>query len=133
MNTFEFVNAINSTKKPNLMVGTENDELAEKSYVPFVVNRALSYFPDTVMYANHMNIHHILDNKPQNEYLLNTIRPGKRFSKWAKKEDGDLQLVMQYFSYGVDKAKQVLPLLSNEQLSMIKTTLQSGVQDDIAR
>ena len=133
MNPFDYVNAINSQNKKDLMTGTENDELAESSYVPFVVNRALSYFPDTIMYANHMNIHRILDNKPQFHYLLNTIRPGKRFSKWAKKEDGDLQLVMQYFSYGVDKAKQVLPLLSNEQLSMIKTTLQSGVQDDIAR
>jgi len=133
MNPFEFVNAINSQSKKDLMTGTENDELAESGYVPFVVNRALSYFLDTIMYANHMNIHRILDNKLQFHYLLNTIRPGKRFSKWAKKEDGDLQLVMQYFSYGVDKAKQVLPLLSNEQLSMIKTTLQSGVQDDIAR
>jgi hypothetical protein len=133
MNPFEFVNAINSQSKKDLMTGTENDELAESGYVPFVVNRALSYFLDTIMYANHMNIHRILDNKLQFHYLLNTIRPGKRFSKWAKKEDSDLQLVMQYFSYGVDKAKQVLPLLSNEQLSMIKTTLQSGVQDDIAR
>lgn len=133
MNVFEFVNAINSAKKPNLMKGTENDELAEKSYVPFVVNRALSYFPDTVMYANHMNIHHILDSRLQNEYLLNTIRPGRRFSKWAKREDGDLQLVMQYFQYSIDKAKQVLPLLSEQQLSMIKTTLQSGVEDDITR
>ena len=133
MNAFDYVNAINLSKK-DMMTGTENDELAEKGYVPFVTNRALSYFPETVMYANHMNIHHILDNKLQFHYLLNSIRPGKRFSKWAKREDGDLQLVMEYFQYGIDKAKQVLPLLSEEQLSMIKTTLQSGVDNDsIAR
>lgn len=129
MNAFDYVNAINMSKK-DMMTGTENDELAEKGYVPFVTNRALSYFPETVMYANHMNIHHILDNKLQFHYLLNSIRPGKRFSKWAKREDGDLQLVMDYFQYGIDKAKQVLPLLSEEQLSMIKTTLQSGVDND---
>ena len=133
MTPFDFVNSINSSKKADLMTGTENDELAEKAYVPFVVNRALSYFVDTLQYANHMNIHHILDNKLQFHYLLNTIRPGRRFSKWAKKEDSDLQLVMQYYSYGVDKAKQALPLLSVEQLSMIKTILQSGVEDDITR
>lgn len=132
MNPFEFVNAINQTKK-DLMTGTENDVLAERGYTPYVVNRSLSYFPDTIMYANHMNIHSILDNKLQFHYLLNTIRPGKRFSKWAKREDGDLQLVMQYFSYGIDKAKQVLPLLSVEQLSMIKTTLQCGVENDATR
>lgn len=132
MNPFDFVNAINQSKK-DIMTGTENDELAEKGYVPFVINRALSYFPDTVMYANHMNIHHIVDNKLQFHYLLNSIRPGKRFSKWAKKDDSELQLVMQYYSYGIDKAKQVLPLLSEQQLSMIKTTLQSGVENDITR
>ena len=71
-----------------------------------------------------------LDNKLQFHYLLNSIRPSKRFSKWAKREDSDLQLVMDYFQYGIDKAKQVLPLLSAEQLSMIKTTLQSGVDNN---
>ena len=132
MNAFDYVNAINQSKK-DLMTGTENDELAEKGYVPFVTNRSLSYFVDTALYANHMNIHHILDNKLQFHYLLNSIRPGKRFSKWAKRDDSDLQLVMQYYNYGVDKAKQALPLLSDEQLSMIKMTLTSGVDNDIAR
>ena len=130
MNPFEFVNAINSSSKKDLMTGTENDDLAEKSYVPFVVNRALSYFPDTLMLANHMNIHHILDNKLQFHYLLNIVRPARRMSKWAKKQDSDLQLVMQYYNYNVDKAKQALPLLSPHQLSIIKTKLQSGIEDE---
>ena len=130
MTPFDFVNAINSNKKPDIMSGTENDELAEKAYVPFVVNRALSYFPDSLMYANDMNINNFLDNKLQFHYLLNTIRPAKRFSKWVKKDDSDLQLVMQFYNYGVDKAKQVLPLLSTEQLSIIRNKLQSGIADD---
>jgi hypothetical protein len=133
MSPFDYVNAINSQGKKDLMTGTENDELAEKSYVPFVVNRALSYFPDTVMYANHMNIHHILDNKLQFHYHLNIVRPARRMSKWAKKTDGDLQLVMQYYNYNVDKAKQALPLLSSEQLSIIRTKIQSGIEDDNTR
>ena len=132
MNAFDYVNAINQSKK-DLMTGTENDELAEKSYVPFVTNRSLSYFVDTILHANYMNIHSILDNKLQFQYLLNSIRPGKRFSKWAKRDDSELQLIMRYYNYSIDKAKQVLPLLSDEQLSMIKTTLQSGVDNDIAR
>ena len=129
MNPFDFVNAINMSKK-DLMTGSENDAVVEKAYVPFLVNRALSYFPDTVLHANLMNKHINLDNKLQFHYLLNSIRPSKRFSKWAKREDSDLQLVMEYFQYGIDKAKQVLPLLSAEQLSMIKTTLHSGVDND---
>lgn len=130
MSPFDFVNAINSSKKPDLMSGTENDDLAEKAYVPFVVNRALSYFPDTLMYANYMNIHHILDNKLQFHYLLNIVRPARRMSKWAKKQDSDLQLIMQYYNYGIDKAKQALPLLSPQQLSIIKTKLQSGIENE---
>lgn len=130
MTPFDFVNAINSAKKPDLMTDTENDEIAEKAYVPFVVNRALSYFPDSILFANTMNIHGILDNKLQFHYLLNTIRPGKRFAKWAKKQDNDLQLIMQYYNYSADKAKQALSILSEEQISTIKTIMQSGIQND---
>jgi Bacteriophage clamp loader A subunit len=104
MNPFDFVNAINTSKK-DLMTGSENDELAEKAYVPYVVNRALSYFPETLLYANEMNVHHLIDNKLQFHYFLNNIRPGKRFSKWVKKEDSEnLQAVMTYYGYGTEKA-----------------------------
>ena len=130
MNPFDFVNAINKSKK-DLMTGGEDDEQAEKDYVPFVVNRSLSYFPDTLMYMNEINQYPDLDKKLQFHFLLNSIRPGKRFSKWVKKEDSvNLLAVMQYYGYGVDKAKQALPLLSNEQLSIIKTIITSGVEHD---
>ena len=130
MTPFDFVNAINMSKK-DLMTGSEDDVQAEKDYVPFVVNRSLSYFPETLMHANQINMYPDLDKKLQFHFLLNSIRPGKRFSKWVKKEeDADLQLIMQHYSYSVDKAKQVLPLLSNEQLSIIRTIQTSGVEND---
>lgn len=130
MTPFDYVNAINMSKK-DLMTGSEDDIQAEKDYVPFVVNRALSYFPETLMYANDANMMKEVDNKLQFHFLLNSIRPGKRFSKWVKKEEStDLQLVMKYYSYSIDKAKQALPLLSDEQLSIIRTILTSGVEDD---
>ena len=130
MNPFDFVNAINMSKK-DLMTGSEDDQQTEKDYVPYVVNRSLSYFPDTLMYVNEINQYRDLDNKLQFHYLLNSIRPGKRFSKWAKKEENsDLQYVIQYYGYSIDKAKQVLSLLSQEQLSMIKRILTGGVEND---
>lgn len=126
MNPFEFVNSITFNKK-DMMTGTENDELAEKSYVPFVVNRALSYFPDTILYSNEMNINHHVDNKLQYHYLINSIRPKKRFSKWAKKqEDNDLDAVIQYYGYNREKAEQALSLLSPEQLEELKQRLNKG-------
>ena len=50
MNPFKYLNEINYGKR-NIMV----DEETEKAYAPFIINRSLSYFPDTVALANEMN------------------------------------------------------------------------------
>lgn len=126
MNVFDYVNAINFTKE-DLMTGTENDELAEKGYVPFITNKSLSYFPDTVMYGNEMNRYHHLDNKLQFHYLINSVRPKKRFSKWAKRqEDNDLEAVKEYYGYNNAKGEAALSLLSPDQVKAIKKRLNKG-------
>lgn len=125
-NPFDYVSAINYTKK-DMMTDTENDELAEADYKPYLTNKALSYFPDTIMYANEMNMHHQADNKLQFQYLLNIVRPKKRFSKWAKRQDGDdFEAVKQYFKYNNAKTEQAISLLSPEQIEQIKTILDTG-------
>lgn len=125
-NPFDYINAINFTKK-DLMTGTENDDLAESGYVPFITNRALSYFPDTILYANEMNMNNHLDNKLQFHYLINSIRPKKRFSKWAKRqEDNDIEALMEYYGYNRTKAEAVISLLSPDQLKDIKKRLNKG-------
>jgi len=35
------------------------DDITEKSYNAFMINRSLSYFQDTVFFANEMNLQHI--------------------------------------------------------------------------
>jgi len=130
VNPFDFTNSINQTKK-DLMRGTANDKIAEKSYSPFLTNRALSYHNDTVFYANEMNTRHHLDNLLQYDFLLNIIRPKKRFAKWSKKDnDGDVLIVKEYFGYNDTKARQALAILTPEQLTQIKITLQKGGRDD---
>lgn len=122
MNPFDYVNSINSSKE-DIMV----DETSEKGYSSYMVNKALSYFIDTVMYANDMNERYHLDNKMQYFYLINTIRSKKRFSKWIKNvENNDLTAVQDYYGYSIEKAKVALSLLSNEQLTIIKKTLETG-------
>lgn len=126
MNPFEFVNSINFTKK-DLMTNSDNDELSEKAYVPFLVNKSLSYFVDTIMYSNEINTLSHLDNKLQYHFLLNSIRPSKRFAKWAKKQDSnDLDNVKAYFNLNNEKAQQALSLLSREQLKLIEQKLEKG-------
>lgn len=128
-NPFEYVNSINSTKK-NMMRGTENDELAERGYNPFMTNRALSYHNDTIGLANEMNQRHEIDGIMQYEFLLNTVRSKKRYAKWHKKEnDSDLDAIKEYFNYSDAKALQALNVLSDEQLQKIKTKLAKGGRD----
>lgn len=120
---FDFVNAINFTKKDLIA----EEQMSSKDYVPFVVNRSLSYFTDTLLYANEMNMYRDLDNDLQFRFLLNSIRPKKRFSKWAKTENTDvLDLLTQYFECSLPKAKEYLTLLTEEQLDAIRECVTKG-------
>ena len=122
MNPFEIVKAVTHTKE-NLMV----DVHAEKGYTPYMVNRALSFFVDTVFQANEMNKNYHLDNKLQFDYLLNNIRPRKRWSQWLKPEKIDnIDIVKEYYEFSNEKAKNALEILSVDQLEHIKQKLDIG-------
>lgn len=123
MNPFDFINAINTTKEDLFQ-----DPQAEKDYSPFIVNRGLSYFYDTVLQANEMNRLHQCPKKWQFQFFINSIARKKRFSKWHKKdaETETLKMVMRYYGYSIQKAKEVLTILSPEQLKIIKTKMDTG-------
>ena len=122
MSPFDYVNSINDTKK-DIMI----DDMTEKSYNGFMINRSLSYFPDTVGLANVMNQHHHLDNKLQYHFLINIIRKRKRFSKWLKPEiESDIEVVKKYYGYSNEKARQALPLLSPDQIKTIRQKVDQG-------
>lgn len=126
MSPFDYVNAINTSKK-DLIRSSDNPELAEKSYVPFVVNKALSYFVDTIMYANEMNINSHIDYKLQNDYYLNSVRVSKRFSKWSKKiEDSDVESIQEYYKVSFAKAVEIYKVLTSEQINLIKEKIIKG-------
>jgi len=126
MNPFDYVNSVTFTKK-DMMRGTENDELAEKDYVPFLVNRSLSYHEDCILFANEINQRSHLDHLLQYDFFINIIRPRKRFAKWAKPtKDEDLEAVMEYFGYSRVKAQSAITVLTNEQVTMIKEKLIKG-------
>ena len=122
MNPFEFINAINTTKK-NMIV----DDLTEKAYNAFMVNRSLSYFQDTVLLANEMNRYHHLDSKLQFSFLINSVRKKKRFAKWAKPTNpNNLEVVKEYYGYSNEKARQVLTILSDGQIEILKAKVYKG-------
>lgn len=122
MNPFEYLNAINNTKK-DIMV----DDLAERGYNSFMINRGLSYFNDTVLFANEMNRLHHTPNRLQFDFFINIIRKRKRFSKWMKPETvNDLEVVKEYYGYSNQKARQALTLLTPEQINNIKKKVDKG-------
>ena len=122
MNPFEYVNAINHTKQ-NVMV----DDTAEKAYNSFMVNRTLSYFSDTILMANEMNLNHHLDNRLQFDFFINIVRKKKRFSKWNKPETvSDVEVVKEYYGYNNEKARQVLTLLTSKQIDELRKKVFKG-------
>ena len=103
------------------------DELSEKGYNPFIINRNFSFFIDTVLYANEMNKHHHLDNRLQFDFFINIIKKKKRFSKWMKPQDiENLELIKTYYGYSNDKAKSILSLLDNKQIEELKQRINQG-------
>jgi len=122
MNPFDFLNAINDTKKHIIV-----DDITEKQYNGFMVNRGLSYFHDTVLLANEMNRYHHLDSKLQFDFLINTVRKKKRFSKWLKPDEAEaIEVVKVYYGYSNEKARQALTLLSESQLNELKKRTYKG-------
>jgi len=119
---FDFANAINHSKE-NLIV----DDWSEKQYNAWIVNKSMSYGADTVIYANEMNSRPHLEKRLQFDFLINTVRPRKRFNKWLKPETVEvLSTIQEYYGYSIDKARQVLPLLTAAQLDIIKKKMNRG-------
>lgn len=116
---FKFLNSINT--------GKDDDMVSESEYSAFMVNRGLSYFADSIFYANEMNLYHHLDRRLQYDFLRHAVRKRKRFSKWFKiEEDETLRSVEKYFNYNTAKAKDALKILTKEQIKDIKKSLEVG-------
>ncbi len=122
MNHFDYLKSITDSKE-DIMV----DDLAEKDYNAFMVNRGLSYYNDTVIYANEMNKNSHIDSRLQFDFLKQIIRKRKRFSKWNKADKlADIEIIKEYYGYSRDKAYQVLPLLSKDKIDHLRKKISKG-------
>ena len=120
----KYLTAINYSKEKLL---DTDDRDWEKKYPPFIINKGLSYFSDTVMYANEMNRLHHASKHMQFSFFLNSIKSRKRFSKWLKSSKmRNLDVVKQYFGYSNKRAQEALSILTKEQIDYIKERLYKG-------
>ena len=119
-----YLTAINWSKKK--LMDTD-DKTWEKKYPSYIINKGLSYYSDTVMYANEMNRLHHASKHMQFSFLINTIRSQKRFSKWLKASKiKDLDAVKTYFGYSNNRAREALSVLTKGQIDYIKEKLYKG-------
>jgi len=119
----DYLYSINQSKK-NIL---DDDPDAARKYPAYVVNRCLSSFTDTVLYANEMNKNSHLPPKMQYDFFINSVKPRKRFSPWARKDSIDyLDIVKEYYGYNDDKALQALRILTKDQLDKITYLLRKG-------
>ena len=120
----EYLKAIN-TSKEKLMDG--EDEMWEKKYPAYIVNKCLAPFQDTIFLVNEMNMNHQIDKKLQFDFLLNTLRTRNRYTPWLKAtKEKDLECVKEYYGYGNEKAKSALNILNDEQIKTIMNSLDKG-------
>lgn len=124
---FDFVTAINFTKKDLFQ-----DPEAKMDYAPFIINKALSFYGDTVLYANELNQHASLPKEQQFYFYLNSIPKKKRFSEWVNKdkESKSLNIVMEYYGYSAREAENILSMFPEEQLTMMEEKLKKGGRND---
>ncbi len=120
----DYLKEINTDKNP--LMDTD-DEMWEKKYPAFIVNKCLAPFPDTIHLVNEMNLHNHLDKKLQFDFLLNSLRARKRFTPWLKASKlNNLEYVKEYYGYNNEKAKSALKILNDEQIKAIKDSLNKG-------
>jgi hypothetical protein len=125
MSPFDFITSINE-KKSYLFedaVADNSGEAADldsidRKYPPFMVNRGLSYFIDTIMLANEMNTRFDMSKKMQYDFLYHSVRKRKRFSKWFKKakDNEDIELIKEAYGFNRQRAEEVCDLIDIEAL-----------------
>lgn len=123
MTPFDFINSINDTKEDLF-----KDPLNKNDYSAFMVNRGLSYFSDTVLWANEMNFHRGIPVEWQYDFLRNAVVKKKRFSKWSKKEKSQdiVKIVMKEYGYSERKAVDIINILNEDQIKSLQDKYTTG-------
>ena len=125
-NPFDYINSVSHLKK-DMMRGTDNDELSEKDYKPFLANRSLSFHADSILYSNEMNRLGHLDNLLQYDFYMNSLRSRKRFSKWMKPEESEnVDIIREVYKCNLKKAIDASRILTKEHIKSLKESLYTG-------
>ena len=126
MKLFDFFKAIN--QKEDVVKDDPNSMI---DYDPSMVNQLLSQYVDSILYVNEMNLRPHCDSNLQFKYFLHSLpKEDRNIQKWMVSksylDDSDTDLVKEYYGYSESKAKEVIGLLSDDDLKYIKGKLFKG-------
>ena len=126
MKPFDFISDVSQTKK-DLIRNSDNPDLAEKVYNPWLTNKNFSLFSDTILYANEINRYWRLPNLLQHDFYLHSLRSKKRYAKWPKKMDvADLDMISKFYNVNLQRAEEYLELLLPDDIDKIRKTFETG-------
>jgi hypothetical protein len=119
MTPFDYINSIN--RKSGILTDMSG-------YSVFLTNRAFSYFPDTILFANELNRQNI---PPSLHYkcLYRLIIKKNRYTPWPKKTANNqehIEIVMKYYNCNFTRAREYCEILSDEDIDEMKSYLNEG-------
>jgi hypothetical protein len=125
---WRYENSIN-TGKERLILSDQDEK-----YNPWRTNNILSNYPETVFDANIVNMMYHLPFQMQYDYLFYSVRKHKRFSKKTPQEELDrrkeeeklIELISEYYKYNIVRSKEVLKILTKEQIEFIRKKQEKG-------
>jgi hypothetical protein len=119
----DILNSINLTKDVDLI-----DEYNKTDYVPFLINRGMSFYPETILHANFLNSNSHLDRILQYKYYLYSVKKKKRFSKWLSnsKTPEKILIISKFYGISINKAKEITDMITSEDLDNMKNYLDTG-------
>lgn len=129
LSVFDIINSL-SSGRPELMYDSQmnvNTEILQK-YTPFLINRAFSMHLSSLTEAQCMNRCSNLPKLMQYDFYRHALRKEKRYGKkWPKERDLDkLNAISSVYECSIDKAREILTVLSDEQLNYLMHGTKGG-------
>ncbi len=118
---FDFVKALTQTNE-NLWV---SDELTEREYNSFMINRILSNSPRTVLFAEVINQYPNLDKKVQHDFYKFGIPKSTKYEKmWSKKDstlinDDHINFIAEQLGVSIKRAIEAYQLLGVTKIEQL--------------
>lgn len=126
---FDFAKSFTQTKEQQWT----HDDISQKEYTPFMINRILSNSQSTVFFAELINQYPDLDKKLQHDFYYSGIPKSNKYTKmWSKKEASDIDSELINFiaadlNISIKRAMEVYKLLGPTVIKE-KISLRGGKQ-----